>query len=214
MVFERYSDQARQAVELAEAEARRLGHGHLGTEHLLLGILAEGRSAAARALMASGASLQGCRELAAEAVGEQQEVRPSEALPLTDRSTRAMERAARLARRRRDPHVECEHVLLSVMDVEGRAGQVLRGLAVDLVGLRQALEAGSAPAPPEPEPAPASRPDGVAPRCARCEAPLEEALTYQLLSAAPDAAAPAGRSRRFVVAYCSACGAVIGAHPG
>jgi hypothetical protein len=100
------------------------------------------------------------------------------------------------------------------MDVEGRAGQVLRGLAVDLVGLRHSLEVGSVPAPPETEAAAVAPPDGVAPRCARCEARLEDALTYQLLSAAPEAGATAARSRRFVVAYCAACGAVIGAHPG
>ena len=117
MVFERYSDQARQAVELADVEARRLGHGHLGTEHLLLGIVAEGQSEAARALTAAGATLQGCRELVAEAVGDQPQVPPAAELRLTDRANRALERAARLARRRRDPRVEPSHVLVSVLDV-------------------------------------------------------------------------------------------------
>jgi ATP-dependent Clp protease ATP-binding subunit ClpA len=38
-VFERFSEQARQVVVLAQDEARSLGHDHIGSEHLLLGLL-------------------------------------------------------------------------------------------------------------------------------------------------------------------------------
>ena len=38
-VFERFTQQARRAVALAKQEARHLGHGSVGTEHLLLGLL-------------------------------------------------------------------------------------------------------------------------------------------------------------------------------
>jgi ATP-dependent Clp protease ATP-binding subunit ClpC len=211
-VFERYSDPARQAVELAEVEARRLGHGHLGTEHLLLGIVAEGDSPAAQALMASGATLQGCRELVAEVVGEQHPVSASEDLRFTDRATRVMERAARLARRRRDPHVEVAHLVLSVLDVEGRAGQVLRGLGVDLVALARAVEPGAGggavavAATASPAVAPATV---VGPRCGHCEAALEGTLTYRVIPAA----IPGGPIRRFAVAYCGACGTAVGTQP-
>src|SRR5206468_11578737 len=61
-------------------------------------------------------------------------------LPLTERANRAMERAGRLSLRRRDPKVEPEHVLLSVLDVEGRAGQVLRVINVDPLRLREAVD--------------------------------------------------------------------------
>jgi ATP-dependent Clp protease ATP-binding subunit ClpC len=40
-VLDRFSDRARSAVSVAELEARRMGHHHIGTEHLLLGILSE-----------------------------------------------------------------------------------------------------------------------------------------------------------------------------
>jgi hypothetical protein len=243
VVFERYSDQARQAVELADVEARRLGHGHLGTEHLLLGIVAEGQSEAARALMAAGATLQGCRELVAEAVGEQPQVPPTDGLRLTERANRALERAARLARRRRDPLVETSHVLVSVLDVEGRAGQVLRGLGVDLVALRRAVEPGAAgapspdgaeapaaaavptiaassPGPSWPAPSwpaaaggpaasPPAAPSLAVPVCARCQADLGTSLAYRIISAG----APGGDSKRFVIAYCAACGSAVGAQP-
>ena len=39
-MFERFTKQARAAVIAAQQEARALGHAHIGTEHLLLGVLA------------------------------------------------------------------------------------------------------------------------------------------------------------------------------
>lgn len=55
-MFERFTREAREVVVLAEGEARRMGHRHLGTEHLLLGILAQGRGPAVKALRGLGVS--------------------------------------------------------------------------------------------------------------------------------------------------------------
>jgi ATP-dependent Clp protease ATP-binding subunit ClpA len=49
-MFERFTDDARQVVHRAQAEARRLSHQHTGTEHVLLGLLADPESPAAQAL--------------------------------------------------------------------------------------------------------------------------------------------------------------------
>lgn len=64
-MFERFSTQARQAVQLALSEARRLSADRIGAQHLLLG-LAHGRSGpAADALRAAGLEAGGLRALAA-----------------------------------------------------------------------------------------------------------------------------------------------------
>jgi ATP-dependent Clp protease ATP-binding subunit ClpC len=60
----RLSGEARSAIELAVREAAGLGHGFVGTEHLLLGILAEGGSTACRALSGAGVDLDRARERA------------------------------------------------------------------------------------------------------------------------------------------------------
>jgi len=60
-VFERFSEQARRVVDLAMGEAERAGHRYLGPEHLVLGVLAEGRSGAARVLRARGVDLEAAR---------------------------------------------------------------------------------------------------------------------------------------------------------
>jgi ATP-dependent Clp protease ATP-binding subunit ClpA len=198
-VLERFSDGARRVVALAEEEARRLGHGHVGTEHLLLGIMSDGESGAARALVAAGVTLDGSRQKVAEAVSAEGNSRAGD-LPLTDRAKRALERASRLSLRRHDDQVETEHVLLSLLDVEGTAGQVLRGLAVDPARVRAALEA-----PSDDERTGAA--DGASPRCAVCRSALDTALAHRVVTSHDEG----GHRQDFVVAYCSSCGSAIGA---
>jgi len=53
-MFERLSPDARQAVASAQAEARRLHHNYIGTEHLLLGLMAQPETLSARLLVEHG----------------------------------------------------------------------------------------------------------------------------------------------------------------
>ena len=56
-VFERFTERARQVVVLAQDEARSLGHGYIGTEHLLLGLLREEEGLGARVLASLGVTV-------------------------------------------------------------------------------------------------------------------------------------------------------------
>ena len=47
-MFERFTDRARRVVVLAQDEARSLNHNYIGTEHLLLGLITEGRRSLSR----------------------------------------------------------------------------------------------------------------------------------------------------------------------
>ncbi|PZS33195.1 MAG: Clp protease [Pseudonocardiales bacterium] len=60
-MFERMSPAAMAAFDLAQREADRLGHGYLGTEHLLAGLIAHGDNAAAAFLAGHGLDLAGAR---------------------------------------------------------------------------------------------------------------------------------------------------------
>lgn len=57
----RLARHAKRAIRLAHDEARRLNNNYLGTEHLLLGLIAEGGGLAGRVLRQSGASLERAR---------------------------------------------------------------------------------------------------------------------------------------------------------
>jgi ATP-dependent Clp protease ATP-binding subunit ClpA len=65
-MFERFTERAHLVLDLARDQAERCGHRYLGPEHVLLGVLAEGQSGAARALRARGVELEAAR---AELVG-------------------------------------------------------------------------------------------------------------------------------------------------
>jgi hypothetical protein len=60
-VFGRFTEQAHQVLDLGRGEAERIGHRYLGPEHLLLGMLHEGDSGAARLLRAHGIGLAAAR---------------------------------------------------------------------------------------------------------------------------------------------------------
>jgi ATP-dependent Clp protease ATP-binding subunit ClpA len=60
-VFGRFTEQAHRALDLAREEAERCDHRYLGPEHVLLGVLAEGQSGAARVLQTRGVDLAAAR---------------------------------------------------------------------------------------------------------------------------------------------------------
>jgi ATP-dependent Clp protease ATP-binding subunit ClpC len=220
-VLERLSDPARRATAQAEAEARRLRHGYVGTEHLVLGVLADGDNAAARVLAGAGIILDACRDKVAEAVGPKRVDASDSGLAFTDRANRALERAGRLSLRRRTAHVGTVSIMLSVLDVEGTAGQVLRGLSVDVAALRVALEAaGDDPEAdaleadaPRADPAPlgagAGGDSGGDVACPVCGVGLDDGLGHRLVASRGEG----GTSRDHVVVYCRACRSALGISP-
>lgn len=57
-----FTPRTKRVFELSFAEARRLGHNYIGTEHLLLGLIREGEGIAAKILVDSGVNLAKARE--------------------------------------------------------------------------------------------------------------------------------------------------------
>ena len=67
-MFERFTDTARHVVVQAQADARRLGHNYIGCEHLLLGMLHDGDTAAGRFLRSRGVRQDAARIIVEELV--------------------------------------------------------------------------------------------------------------------------------------------------
>jgi ATP-dependent Clp protease ATP-binding subunit ClpC len=57
-----FTPRAKKVLELALREATQLGHGHIGTEHILLGLIREGDGVAAQVLVKLGADLNRVRQ--------------------------------------------------------------------------------------------------------------------------------------------------------
>src|SRR5436190_22844971 len=69
-VFERFTERSRQVVVLAQDEARMLNDDHIGTAHLLLGLMREEAGGAARVLDESGLDVAAVRDQVREVLGE------------------------------------------------------------------------------------------------------------------------------------------------
>ncbi|MEU6232424.1 Clp protease N-terminal domain-containing protein [Kitasatospora sp. NPDC047058] len=152
-----YTDRARQALVLAEQEARLLQHNYLGTEHLLLGMLHEGEGGAAVTLTRLGLTLGAVRAQVESIIGRGSEA-SSDLIPRTPRAKRVLDLALEEARETGHPLVGTEHLLLGlVREGTGEAAQILRGQGVALLPLHHEvlrLLIAPVPAPDIPPPAP------------------------------------------------------------
>jgi ATP-dependent Clp protease ATP-binding subunit ClpC len=127
-MFERFTDQARQVVVLAQEEARALGHGYIGTEHILLGLLSEREGIAAQALGSLEITLDAAREQVAEIIGPGTGPPPGH-IPFTSRTKKVLELSLREAQRLGDSYIGTEHILLGLArEGDGVGVQVLERL--------------------------------------------------------------------------------------
>ena len=155
-MLRRFTPRARRAIELAEQQAREGGHGQVGTEHLLLGVIDEGANLAVRMLealevepadlraelvasAAGPATARGSEAPPAAATGEEA---TAGALPFTGPAKAALERTATEALALGHDYVGCEHLLLGLLAAEGgTAGHVLRRMGLELHTTRRAAVA-------------------------------------------------------------------------
>jgi ATP-dependent Clp protease ATP-binding subunit ClpC len=135
--FERFTDRARRVLVLAQEEARLLNHSFIGTEHILLGLIAEGEGLAAQALAQLEVSRDEVRERIEETIGLSGS--PSTGSPpFTPRAKKVMELSLREALQLGHNYIGTEHLLLGIVrEGEGVAAQVLISLGADLPTVRQ-----------------------------------------------------------------------------
>ena len=139
-MFERFTEEARQAVVLSQDEARTLGHNWIGTEHLLLGLLREGDSAAAQVLAALGITLEGARENVVRVVGEAIAEPVAGMIPFTPRAKKVLELSLREALSAGDNFIDTEHLLLGLIrENKGLAATILVELGSDAETIRQEI---------------------------------------------------------------------------
>jgi ATP-dependent Clp protease ATP-binding subunit ClpC len=135
-MFERFSDEARRAVVLAQEEARMLNHDYIGTEHILLGLLRETEGVAAKALQALGITLDAARQQVEEMIGRGKND-PTGHISFTPRAKKVLELSLREAIDFHHDYIGTEHILLGLLrEGEGVAVQALVRLGVDLNQVR------------------------------------------------------------------------------
>ena len=163
-MFERFSNQARRVVVLAQEESRALNHHHIGTEHLLLGLLREERGAGARALESAGITLEAARREVETRVGRGSEQAEGH-IPFTRRAKKSLELSLRESLALGQDYIGTGHLLLGLMRQGDSVGaevlvslgadlNVVRGRVIELLnddpereGVERARERGTPPRP-------------------------------------------------------------------
>jgi ATP-dependent Clp protease ATP-binding subunit ClpC len=125
-MFERFTERARQVIVLAQEEARTLKHSHIGTEHLLLGLLREEEGMAARALNGLDVTTEGTRGALIHMTGTGEQAVTGQ-IPFTPRATKVIELALREALGLGHNYIGTEHILLGLIrEFGGAAARLLR----------------------------------------------------------------------------------------
>ncbi len=132
----RYDDRARLVFHYAREEGNRLGHAMVGPEHLLLGLMREGGTAASL-LGEFGATLDGLRRRVEEIIGRGEGNRLNDAPSITPRARRVMELASHEARTLGAQVTSTEHILLGIIrEGDGVAFRILQELTKDVDTIR------------------------------------------------------------------------------
>jgi Clp amino terminal domain, pathogenicity island component len=222
-VFERFTEQARQVVVLAQEYARELKHNYIGTEHLLLALLADVDDIPAQALGSFGVDQEAVRIRVVEIVGPVEEPHGGR-LPFTPRGKKALEMALREALSLGHDDIRTGHLLLGLLRTqEGVAERVLLDLNVPSDHLRDLVierlgppgRSGRSPLSRETLEPPAAAAAGsrkrvLGPLCPSCRRPLSETLRLETIEAVREGQRA---SPRVEVTFCGECGTTISALP-
>ncbi len=135
-----FTPRAQKVLQLARQEAERFNHAYIGTEHILLGIMALGQGVAVDVLEQMGISIENVRLEVEKTVTPGSDLKTVGNLQYTPRTRKVLQLAVAEAREMNSP-VGTEHILLGLLrEGEGAAAQVLRNLNIDLDAVRLAIQ--------------------------------------------------------------------------
>jgi KAP family P-loop domain/Clp amino terminal domain, pathogenicity island component len=138
-IFERFTERAREVVQIAQSEARRLAHNYIGTEHLLLSLSQIEHSVSADVL--ESLNVEPTKVQAAiESIIDSTPEPPQGQIPFTPRAKKTLELGLREALSLGDNYIGTEHLLLGLArEMEGVAAHILREMGLDQETIRDAV---------------------------------------------------------------------------
>ncbi len=160
-MFNRFTSRALQVLFYARSEVSQLGSSAVEPEHILLGVLDEGKGLGSRILARSGGTLDDFRSDLVGRLTSRERISESDEIPFSASCERVLQYAAEEADRLLHSFIGTEHLLLGLLREERSvAAEVLaaRGLRIEAVreALVKLLSSGEQPEPPGPPPTPAN----------------------------------------------------------
>ena len=138
-MFERYTERARRTIFFARYEAAQAHSSAIEIEHLLLGVLREGKGLVSQLLRRRDISLADLQKQLTQ-VGSGPQVPASVDIPLATTAQRALLHAGEESERTRDTSIGVEHILLGILRAkETRAAEILAAAGLTLEQARQDL---------------------------------------------------------------------------
>jgi ATP-dependent Clp protease ATP-binding subunit ClpC len=156
-MFERYTERARRVLFFARYEATQLGSNTIETEHLLLGLIREGKGLTSRIFARSHLSLESIRKEIEGRTVFREKVQTSVEIPFSAETKRVLQFAAEEADRLLHTYIGTEHLLLGILREErSAAASILYEKGMRLPSVRedivQLLNEKTAPARPKETP--------------------------------------------------------------
>ena len=139
-MFERYTENAQEVLSHAMQEAIKLRHDHVGTEHILLGLIEVKDGAAADILRYRNIDLKRAKQEVQKLVapGASQDDEGYVALPRTTHAHKLIDDAVEEARALKQNYIGSEHLLLALLcEKEGCGAKILGNLGLKLDDVRQ-----------------------------------------------------------------------------
>lgn len=141
-MYKRFTESARNVMQLAVKEAQRLDHEYIGTEHILLGLAKESSGAAVNVLKYLGVAPQTIITEIERVIQRGLPVDLMDIPPRTPRAKKVIEYSMEEANTLKHDYVGTEHILLGLLrEDEGVAAQVLMNLGLRLEKVRAEIRA-------------------------------------------------------------------------
>src|SRR6056297_510457 len=144
-MIDRFSSTARKVVMKAQEESNMMNHNLIGTEHLLIGLIAIEEGLASKALKSVGLTYDRVKKKVLEMIGLGQESTksnkmPPQAIAITPRVKKVFELATLAAQKLNHSHIGTEHLLMGLINEgEGVALRIMKDLGADQQKIKQEL---------------------------------------------------------------------------
>ncbi|MBK6408861.1 MAG: ATP-dependent Clp protease ATP-binding subunit [Flavobacteriales bacterium] len=156
----KFSPRVREVIGFSREEALRLGHDHIGIEHILLGLIREGDGNAVKILRHMDVDLEDLRKMVEAGMEPASAVRPPEKdkITLVKQAEKMLKITFLEAKLFKSPQIDTEHVLLSMLkDQDNLATRALHKFNVDYEHVKHEVDtilAGDGPTPASERPSP------------------------------------------------------------
>ena len=141
-MFERFTDDARKVMAIANEHVQRFGHEYIDTEHILLGLLNQSGSTGAAILKELGVNIEKLLAEVEKHPKSRADTTRAEKLPQSQGAVNVVKYAIEEARALEHNYIGTEHILLGLLrETDGTASQVLTNLGVKLEDVRNRIAA-------------------------------------------------------------------------